>query len=281
MTLHIDFWVKQNNPQHPKFKLQIAEFIDILLPVDKTKIGDVLVIAGDIGHYNQQAMFVFIELKKFYKNIIVTWGNHDMYMVSNAIVSKYGAKSINRLKELKEICESLDIHFLDGEVINIDGVKFGGTGSWYNLPTAQDLVTWQKVMNDSNLIYDGYKVNSYGMYQSYSQPSNNWDPQVFYELELVKLKDIAEKGCDVFITHIALHEPTQLQGMTQKYLGDAHNIFYYTENIDLVKKSGAKLHLHGHTHQSLDYLEGEINVICNPLGYPSDNNFTKVKQIII
>ncbi len=268
--LHVDFWVKEVNPQHPKFQLKMAEFIDMILPKSQNKnLGDVLVLPGDIGHYNQQTMFLLIQLKKFYNEIIVTWGNHDMYLLSNNSIAKYKAQSSNRLVELKEICEGLDIHFLDGEVIEIQGVKFGGTGSWYNLPTAADQNHWKKIMNDSSKIYSGYATQPYGMYQSYSQPSTNWDSQKFYEEEKAKLIDISNKGCDIFITHVALNEPTLEQGMDPKY------------DMELVKKSGAKFHIHGHTHQHLEYIQDDIQVICNPLGYPGDNTYSIVKQIEI
>ena len=63
--LHLDFWVKELNPQNPKFNKQIQEFIKMINPLD----GDVLVIAGDIGHSNQQAKFllqIFLNLYFFF-----------------------------------------------------------------------------------------------------------------------------------------------------------------------------------------------------------------------
>ena len=275
--IHLDFWVKELNPQNKKFKRQIDDTIKIVNPLD----GDVLVIAGDIGHSNQQAMLFLIEMKKFYKEIIITFGNHDMYLLSNAMVSKYRAKSENRLKELKEICENLDIHFLDGNIVNINGIKFGGTGSWYNLPTSQDIESWKKVMNDSRIIYNGYAMQSYGMYQSYSQPGTNWDTQKFWESEKSKLVQIAEEGCDIFVTHVALNEPTVEEGMNSEYENDSNNIFYYTDNIELLKKSGCKIHIHGHTHQHLDYIKDDIRIVCNTLGYPSEQKNGSIKQIEI
>ena len=69
--------------------------------------------------------------------------------------------------------------------------------------------------------------------------------------------------------------------MSTEYNKDRDNIFYYTENIHLVKKSGAKIHINGHTHQNLDYKEDKIRILCNPLGYPGDMLINQVKQIEI
>jgi predicted phosphodiesterase len=279
--VHLDFWIKEKNTDSLKFQVKLDNFIKNILQPGKNSQNEILVIAGDLGHYNNQTKGLLVALKKVYKEILVVFGNHEMYLVSNAQVSKYNSKSTNRLEELKEICAEAEVYYLDGDVVEIDGIKFGGTGSWYNLTTEWELDTWNKVMNDSNLIYDGYAVQSYGMYQHYSRPSNNWDPVAFYAKEKVKLQEIADKKCDVFITHIALHEPDESEGMAEEYLNQKENIFYYTENFDLVKKSGASVHIHGHTHQNLDYVKDGVQVICNPLGYPSDNTYNVIKQIEI
>jgi len=286
--IHQDFWMKEKNQQSPKFQKQLEHLVyEVLMPADLGKgftPGEVLIIAGDLGHYNQQTTFLFIELKKIYKEIIITFGNHDMYLVNNSQISKYDSNSQNRVDELKEICENLGIHFLDGKVVTINGVKFGGTGSWYNLPTTQDIESWKKTMNDSRIIYSGYTPKSFGHYynSSYGQSTgSNWKTQEFWLKEKAKLIDVASNKCDVFITHIGLNEPTKEEGMHEDYIGDPNNIFYYTDNIELLMSSGCKLHIHGHTHQNLDYTKEGINILCNPLGYPSDGTYNTIKQIEI
>jgi predicted phosphodiesterase len=279
--IHLDFWIKEKDTSTLKFNVKLEDFVfNILQPTPDCK-NEILVIAGDTGHYNQQTKALLTMLKGMYKEILIVFGNHDMYLVSNSQVSKYNSKSTNRLQELQEICEELEIYYLDGNVVEIDGVKFGGTGSWYNLTTEWEKDTWNKVMNDSNLIYDGYAVQSYGMYQSYSQPSNNWNPIKFYDKEKAKLIRIAEEKCDVFITHMGLHEPLESEGMAPEYLDDEHNIFYYTNNEELLEKSGCKVHIFGHTHQSLDFDMNGIRMLCNPLGYKSDMTGNSIKQIEI
>ena len=279
--LHLDFWVKEVDTNKLKFKVQLEDFIkNIIFPAGDFTTGDILIIAGDLGHYNNQIKSLLVELKKYYENIIVTYGNHDMYLISKSQQEKYEYKSLNRIKELKEICEYLDIYFLDGKTIEIDGIKFGGTSSWYSLPTSGDIETWKRVMNDSTKIYDGKGSYSYGMYGApVSTP--NWKTQEFWLEEKAKLIEVAKEKVDVFITHVALNEPTEDEGMYVDFVGDPNNIFYYTENIELLKSSGCKIHIHGHTHQELDYVKEGIRIICNPLGYPSEQTYTIIKQIEI
>jgi predicted phosphodiesterase len=282
--IHLDFWIKTKDTSTLKFKVQLDNFLkEVLFPVpDDFKPGNVLIIAGDTSHYNSQTKALLKELKNVYDEIILVFGNHDMYLVSNSQISKYNSKSENRLIELKEICEELRVHYLDGNVINIDGIKFGGTGSWYNLPTSQDLETWKKAMNDSQKIYSGYAPKAYGSYYNspvHEQQSINWKTQEFWLKEKSKLVDIAKQGCDVFITHVALNEPTKDEGMHDEYLNSPDNIFYYTDNIELLKQSSCGVHIHGHIHQGLDYIKEGIRILCNPLGYPSNGTYTIIKQI--
>jgi predicted phosphodiesterase len=277
--LHQDFYIKEKNKQSPKFLKQVIDFADLIIN-EEQEPGEVLVLAGDFGHYNQQTMFLLIELKKTYKDIIVVPGNHDRYLVSGAQISKYNSKSSERIEELKTICTELSVHYLDGNIIEINNVRFGGTGSWYNLPSEMDINSWKKVMNDSRYIYDGYSKQPYGMYQSYSQPSRNWDTQKFYLSEKAKLINVSNEKCDVFITHVALNEPSAEEGMFHEYINDHNNIFYYTDNMQLLKDSKCKVHIHGHTHQNLDYTKDGIRIICNPLGYPGET-YNTIQQIEI
>jgi len=54
-----------------------------------------------------------------YKKIFVTFGNHDMYLVSNKQEHKY-RKSWNKVLEMKEICEAIDtVEFLDGNIVEV------------------------------------------------------------------------------------------------------------------------------------------------------------------
>ncbi len=275
--LHIDFHVKEVNEQRPKFKALIAEFIDNILPTNRSTIGDVLILAGDHSHYNSQTKELLKQLKEIYKDVVIVTGNHDLYMISDNIRKKYQWDSSQRVIELKEIAEEVGVHFLDGNVIDINGVRFGGTGGWYSLPTPDDISHWNYSLNDSNLIYDGYPVN---LAYSYGRAKADWDTQKHYREELQKLKDIAKEGCDVLVTHVAQVIPPD-KDLPAMYRGDPGNIFYYVDNLDLIKESKTKVHLYGHTHNEHDYVLDGVRCVCNPLGYPKENPNLKIKSFDI
>lgn len=266
--LHLDFWIK-GSINGDKLNSKIEQFIESIRPAG----GDMLVLAGDITHYNSQLVPLFTQLKKIYKHIIVTWGNHDLYLISTGMKNKYNYDSLNRLIEMEEICNNLNVIFLDGQTIEIDGIVFGGTGMWYDLPEASDIEDWKRIMNDSRLIMQG--ENEYSMPYSYGKtliPS--FDTQQFYKLEKEKLENME---CDILITHLPCFKiPDQM--MDPRYVGDVANKFYYAPLFELTESTGCQVHIAGHTHTSYDFQYGSINLKINPLGYPGEKTNAKIQQ---
>ena len=185
--LHLDHWVNKLNDS-PKGRNKIVDFVANLYPQD----GDILIIAGDLGHYNSQVKTMLEIFKGLYKEVFVVSGNHDMYLVSSGQESKYNYNSLERLSELEENCKELGIHYLDGQVVEIDGIKIGGTGMWYDLPTDSDIIDWTNVMNDSRLILNGYNR----VHQAYSYGTTErkvtFDTQKFFANEKEKLEKMVK-----------------------------------------------------------------------------------------
>ncbi len=273
--LHIDFFVKSTNPQDDKFSLRIAEFIDNILPVDRSTIGDVLILAGDHSHYNLQTQELMKQLKEIYKDVVIVTGNHDLYLISDSQRKKYEWESIQRTQELEVMCKELGVHYLDGNVITIDGIRFGGCAGWYDLPTGKDIEHWKYALNDSNLIYGGYPIQMAYSYGARAKP--NWDTQAYYLEQLQKLKDVAKEGCEVMITHIAQVIPPN-EVIPARFRNDHGNIFYYVDNFDIVKESNCRYYLYGHTHDPQEFNRDGIGMLCNPQGYPSESRGKRIKS---
>ena len=273
---HLDFYSKSTNPQDSKFSSRIAEFIDGMMP--DGNVGEVLIVAGDTGHYNSQNKEFFRQMKEIYKEVIVVSGNHDLYLITDSQRKKYEYQSTQRTDELQKDCEVLGVHYLDGNIITIDGIRFGGCAGWYDLPTPADIRHWKQAMNDSNLIYDSYPVQLAYAYQRNSRP--DWDTQAYYEGQLQKLKDVSKEGCDILINHISQVIPPN-DVIPEHFKNDPGNIFYYVDNEDIVKSSGAKFYLYGHTHDEHIWERDGIQMRCNPFGYPMESRGKKIQSFEI
>jgi predicted phosphodiesterase len=69
--------------------------------------------------------------------------------------------------------------------------------------------------------------------------------------------------------------------MAIEFENDKDNIFYYTDNIELLKKSKCSIYIHGHVHQNFNYKKDGINILCNPFGYPEEEIINSIKQFQI
>ena len=117
--LHIDFFVSQKDRN--RLQKPIGNYITQIMKPEKS---DVLILAGDLSHYNQQLFELLEQLKEYTNDIFVVHGNHDLYLVSNSQRDRYNLQSENRLKEIQEYCDNDPrLHYLDGNVVNINGIK--------------------------------------------------------------------------------------------------------------------------------------------------------------
>ena len=92
---HVDSWVGINHPEFTQ-ELLLHKLIGKILPENPS---DIIIIAGDIGHYNSQNMLFFSILKQYYKKILWVHGNHELYLISNKMKKQYEYNSFNRLNE--------------------------------------------------------------------------------------------------------------------------------------------------------------------------------------
>ena len=98
--LHFDnyFYNKYSKDDVIKFYSQIIDF---------KNCGDVLVIAGDLGHNNHQNIKILKILKEFYKNIVCVLGNHDYYLNGKENKSLFKG-SFERVSNMRELINKED-----------------------------------------------------------------------------------------------------------------------------------------------------------------------------
>jgi hypothetical protein len=80
---------------------------------------------------------------------------------------------------------------------------------------------------------------------------------------------LLNSGADIIVSH---HTPS-FQSIHPKYIGNPVNKSF-SNNLDeeiLAMKKPPKLWIHGHTHDSFDYMIGETRVICHPRGYRGEH----------
>lgn len=267
--IHLDFWLVSKLNKELKVREEVSEFIKLLLP---TKKSDILIVAGDISNSNYISKMFFDYMSKEYKYVLFTYGNHDLYLDSKSQANKYKHNSFNRLNELIEYVNSNfnNIYFLDGSIIEIDGIKFGGCGLWYDLNYNNNLfdnntsfksaLTYYKNRsNDSQCIYGNHYKN-------------------LYDNECEKLKNIIN-DVDVMISHIVPKGELLKNIPFNSYSygefdfdSERDKIMYVFNNINLVNEFKGKVWIYGHSHNvSIDKLN-DIDFLRNCVGYPNKSD---------
>lgn len=269
--LHIDFYF---NPKEKIEDEEIKKLYEPIIKKDNREIGDVLIVPGDIGHYNHQNIKVLKYFKEhYYKHIICILGNHDYYLVDKD--SKLQFKdSFARAEEMRlRINREENLYCLDGNVIEIEGIKFGGCDSWYNdgylkrkfpnedSPVKSTNQMWHNCINDSKFIFGIENFND------------------IFEIEKPKIEAVY-KNCDVMITHI--NPSCKDENISERYQNNQSNTFFTFEGEEYLKNGSMKYWIFGHTHDELEYEEHNVKCICNPFGYPSESGFgvwVNIRQI--
>lgn len=228
--------------------------------IDVKNISDILIIAGDIGDDNIQNFDVLKFLGSFYKNIIITFGNHDYY-------SKNSICRINDFKSM--INQEKNIHLLDGNIVKINDIRFGGAMGWYD---------GTYIMKYFNKYYTQNKFiinKKWKELMSFDRKniSHITDFYTLFEQELPKIELIYRES-DVMITHI---NPSNLkEHQNPEYINEYSTGFFCFDGLKYLNNTTAKFWIFGHTHTKVDYEYNNIKVLSNPLGYPSENFNSKI-----
>jgi predicted phosphodiesterase len=218
--------------------------------------ADVVVLAGDID----VGISGVVWGRQVFPGspIIYVPGNHEYYG------SELGAM----LAKMRRAAAQHDVHLLDGNAVLINGVRFIGATLW------TDFALYGSAPKH---IDRAMAIAAHGMvdYRIIRMPSGRMlrpaDTLNIHQQQITWLaQQLAEPSTHptVVITH---HLPQPLS-VHAKYEGDELNPSFASDLSRLVREP-VLLWIHGHTHESMDYMVNGTRVVCNPRGYlPQEPN---------
>lgn len=197
-----------------------------------------------------------------YEHVIYIMGNHEHY-----------SGTFTKTADIIRQNIPSDVHFLDNEYVDIDGIRFIGTTLWTDLNRGNPITeqALKGMMTDFRIIKHKYN-DGWGKFSPAKSRTEH-----FVALEYIN-RYSADQQRVVVMTH---HAPSQLS-IHPKYQNDDHmNGGYYSDLSEFIlDRPQIELWTHGHMHDCFDYEIGNTRVLCNPKGYNDENKFFKPNRII-
>jgi predicted phosphodiesterase len=243
-------------------------------PIFKTP-ADLLVIAGDLGHYNHQSRQLLKWLRRLYfKNIVCVLGNHDYFLVNRIMQDDYDMNSFNRVEEMRDQLNNIEgVHCLNGNTVDINGVRFGGCDSWY------DGKYWLANLNPYYLYCDHHIQEHWKLTMpdaSAIKGIKKYDE--IWDIEKPKIEAVCQ-ACDVMITHVM--PSIDPQYVDRHYRSDKGTAFFTFNGEKYLKETTAHTWIYGHSHTNQDVDVHGVRMLANQMGYRGEARKSAVEEKII
>ena len=258
------------------------EFADVMIKNDTD--ADVLVLSGDIlvaddlrnqpvnlawgdfpdegyGRAKRAMRYrdFFQRVSFQFPHVIYVMGNHEHYH------GKFD-KSADIIRETIGYLNIHNIHLLDRDTKTIDDVTFVGGTMWTDCNKGDSMTLYhlEQCMTDFRVIrIAGENFKKFLPMRTVKEFTQTRD--------YIK-SVIAEKHDQKFV--VCTHHAPSMLSIHEYYKHDTlMNGGYATDMSEFIlDHPQIKVWTHGHMHNNFDYAIGDTRVVCNPHGYPGENN---------
>lgn len=251
-------------------KNQNDKMMSVLVKQIKEEKPDVIIHAGDIYSYGiEDALPDFVRPLRAYSDapVIFVPGNHEFWS---------GYAHHDYVVEMnKNIDENTFI--LQNESIVIDGVRFLGSTLWTEAVFKEEVTDVEiHFRGDFNYIKSGrfYRIDP-KLIEPKMLTINEWrEENHFSKHWLDRTMRDSEEPCFVVSHYLpsikSVHEQFVSHPMTPMFTSDLEY---------MIQKREPLFWIHGHTHSPANYSVGKTRILCNPRGYPSEENESEFRFI--
>jgi Icc-related predicted phosphoesterase len=224
------------------------EFAPLAPPAAK---ADAVILAGDVHVGLEGLQWIQKSLPEV--PVVYVLGNHEYYKHTFPTVAV----------QIQEEAAGTNVHVLENGRFDLGDVTFLGATLWTDFalhgkgPLAE--ICAQEGMSD-------YHVIKSFPHDGRLRPSETKQKHLATVRWLLEQCPKAAGRKLVVVTH---HLPSR-RSIPEEFSGDPLNPAYASNLEELVMESRARLWVHGHVHQCVDYTLGETRVVANPRGYPGE-----------
>jgi 3',5'-cyclic AMP phosphodiesterase CpdA len=215
--------------------------------------ADVVILAGDIARPRE----AFAWASGFAKPVLYVPGNHEFY----------GNSIAGALDELRRLSAGSGVTVLHNDTATLGGVRFLGTTLWTDFMLLGDGEGRASAMREAQrFMRDFSRIRSDEAADAVFTPEESAALFACHSGWLEARLAEPHAGPTVVITH---HSPSP-RSIHPRFAGSLLNASFVSDAEHLADGARAVLWVHGHTHDSFDYLLNGTRVVCNPRGYAKD-----------
>lgn len=234
------------------------EFHPFTIPPLARDADTVLVLAGDIGSVSRPEPLreFLVHAGQEFRAVVYVLGNHEFYR----------SRWPGALARIREWGLPATVHVLERDVVEIDGVTFVGATLWtdFDHEDPATLIMAQHAMNDFQLIgrdLDPQSRDQRPRFLPEHALADHRRSRAWLWQTLGKLRDSGKRV--VLVTHHGLTP----EAIHERFRGDALNGAFVSDLTSLLRETRPALAIHGHVHDSFDYVVQDTRIVTNPRGY--------------
>jgi Icc-related predicted phosphoesterase len=234
--------------------------------------ADICICVGDIANTIDDSISLLLRVIEPRMPVILILGNHDYY----------GSGIDFALERARRLVEEKRVYLLENQSLIIDDCRFVGATLWTDFCVS--------VGGDEHVPPEERRAKAFGLVPSKMMDffsifrSDERRPD---ENGMVTTKEILDRhrASRAFIdkelgspfdgrTIVLTHHAPLMQSFDPNFFGHITNAAFASDLSDLIERRQPSLWIHGHIHKFRDYMFDKTRVICNPVGYQQERDYS-------
>ncbi|MBN9552922.1 MAG: metallophosphoesterase [Alphaproteobacteria bacterium] len=230
------------------------EYADLRQPLGIPD-ADVCVVAGDLCRAPANGVHWLAQNVAHAMPCVYVAGNHEFY----------GGGIHEGLEDGRAVSTRFEnVYFLENDAIILNGVRFVGATLWtdYRIEGSPELA----------MHYARERMNDHKRIATQRNPWQRFLPRDAYRMHMESRRFVETAlKADPIATVVVTHHLPHANSIPARFAGDLLNAAYASDLTSIIEEGRPALWLHGHTHDSCDYVVGRTRIACNPRGYDTEN----------